>query len=178
MKPVGCADSNRARVEGRGQPNLLHRVHSRRAAALVVPLALLFASTTHAAAVAHPSFDPTGAVFACRSATYTATGGSVVLVGQGSNPSIDPAGPFSEVPHNVTLTDGQSTTVYALRGAIRASDDSDQSPASSDGTGHFVAHLNIVAPGRGVVDKVSLTIHLNSGGQVVLDKSSCELPAG
>jgi hypothetical protein len=171
MAPVVCRDRP-------DPPNPRRGASIGLAAALAAPLALLFAGPTQAAADAHPAFDPTGAVFACRGATYTATGGTVVLVGEGPDPSIDPAGPFTEVPRDVTLSDGRSSTVYALRGAIRAGEDGGQSPATSDGSGRFVAHLNIVAPGRGVVDKVSLTIHVAGGGQVVLDKSTCELPPG
>jgi hypothetical protein len=178
MRSVASAERHRPRVEGHRQPNLLHRAYIRYTAAVAVPLAILVASTNHAAAAANPSFDPTGVVFACRGASYTVTGGSIVLVGEGPDPSVNPAGPFSEVPQNVTLTDGRSNTVYIMRGAVRASADSNQSPTVSDGNGLFVAHLNIVAPGRGVVDSVSMTIHFNRHGQVVLDKSTCDLPPG
>jgi hypothetical protein len=101
----------------------------------------------------------------------------VVLVGQGADPSIDTTGPFTEVPQNVTLSDGQTNIVYSLRGAIRVGDGGEQSPATPDGAGSFVAHLNIVAPGGGVVDRVSVVIHFNSDKQVLLDRSTCELPA-
>ena len=109
------------------------------------------------------TFDPTGAVFTCPNANYTALGGTVRSIMHDSiapNGSEHVTGTIS--PVGVTLTDGTTSTVYRLSGASWFGGNFN----SANGKGEFgdTEFFNIIGPRGGVVARVAGVEHMGSGG--------------
>jgi hypothetical protein len=114
----------------------------------------------------HTSFDPTGAVFACRGGDLTVTGGTVYQVfhiNQDGRGIEHVTGTIT--PRHVTLTDA-SGNAYTLSGAswFGAKGPSETDITVATDTEHFVIHT---ASG-GVYAKVQAIEHVNvtPGGKV------------
>jgi len=107
--------------------------------------------------------DPTGAVFACPGTDYTVTGGLIRSVFHDStapNGSEHVTGTITTV--GVTLTDGTTSTVYRLSGALwyGGNVNSTNGKAEFTDTGFF----NILGPSGGVVARVAGVEHAGTGG--------------
>jgi hypothetical protein len=134
--------------------------------AAVVGLALVVALPAGAAGNAGTTqvttFDPTGAVFTCPNANYTALGGIVRSVMHDSfaaNGSEHVTGTIA--PIGVTLTDGTTNTVYKLSGASWFGGNLDY----VNGKYEFsdTEFFNIIGP-TGVVARVAGVEHSGTGG--------------
>jgi hypothetical protein len=142
-------------------------------------LALLLASAAaaspaSAAPAQHFEESVVGDVFACASAQYTVTEGTLKSVfHEGASKSGNTNFTGTLVPRHVVLED-EDGNEYSLAGAVWFGDTANAQQGSAQGT--FTAYMNIVSRGGGVVDTVRQTGHFGSTGEFSLDHGSCVLP--
>jgi hypothetical protein len=143
------------------------------AAVMAVPaLAAGSAGTTQVT-----TFDATGAQFPCSDGTtYTALGGTVHSIMHDSfsaNGAEHVTGTIA--PTRVTLTDGTTSTVYTLGGALWFGGNLNQATGQFEFTD--TGFLNIIAPGGGVVGKVAGVEHMGSNGATFsFNFGDCQAP--
>lgn len=128
-----------------------------------------------AAGAQHFEESVVGDVFVCEDNTYTVTDGTLKSVfheGQSKSGNTNFTGTLT--PRHVVLEDAAGS-VYRVSGAVWFGETTNSQQESAHGT--FTAHLNIVEPGGGVVDRVAQTGHFSSdGNEFFLDQGTCELP--
>ena len=127
-----------------------------------------------AAPAEHFEESVVGDVFVCADNTYTATAGTLKSVfHSGETPGGNTNFTGTLTPIGVRLVDEAGNT-YRASGAVWFGDTSNANTGSAQGT--FTAHINIIAKGGGVVDRVAQTGHFGSNGEFFLDNGTCELP--
>lgn len=138
------------------------------AIALTAPPAL-------AAGAIHEQENVVGDVFECATTTYTVTSGTLKAVfHEGSSASGNFNFTGTLTPQHVVLVD-EEDNVYRVAGAVWFGATGNAQQETGQET--FTAHLNIVAEGGGVVDRVAQTGHFDfEGNGFFFDKGTCILP--
>ena len=132
------------------------------------------ASAAFADAAVISSFPAAGTAFVCQNATYTATAGSIKFVMQmGTSASGNFHVTGTATPDGVVLQD-TTGSVYRLVGAswFGANSNSQTGGQVMGSTDEF----QIISQGGGTVARVQQMFHVDSKGQVTIDKSTCQPP--
>ena len=139
------------------------------AVGIISMLAIAFAPATSASAsTIRSTEDVTGSVFTCATHTYTLSGEIRVVI----HSSLDAQGrehfTFTATTTGVTAIDENGSQYNVVGTQWFGSNDTPKG-----GVGTFTFHLQMVAPGAGSADSVSLAFHFGPNGEIDHDNSTC-----
>lgn len=154
-----------------------------RAAATLASGMAMIGMTAGSALASQPAFhfveDVTGDTIACESTTYTITSGSIKFtIHEGESKSGNTNFTVTITPQKVVAQD-EAGTDHNLRGAFWFGGTTNAQRGSEQFT--FTGKLQIVERGRGTVDSVNVTFHVNAvDGEVTnikeFDFGTCDEP--
>ena len=140
------------------------------AAAVVAAFAALAIApvTSASASTTHTTEDVTGSVFSCATHTYTVRGEIRVVTHSGVDAQGREHLTFAATTTGVTAVDENGSAYNVVGTQWFGSNDTPNGEVAT-----FTFHLQMVAPGAGTVDTVSLAFHLGRNGEIDHDSSTC-----